>query len=61
MASAIDTARRAAILARAPMAPKGTCHFCGIRVAAKGVLWCAAWCAGEYEKERAEIFQPARV
>lgn len=54
----IDAARRAAILARTKLIPKGACHFCGYRLHAKGALWCATDCATEYEKERAELLEP---
>ena len=54
----IDAARRAAILARTKLVPKGCCHFCGYRLSAKGALWCATDCATEYEKERVELVEP---
>jgi hypothetical protein len=58
MGSKVDAARRAAILARAPLVAKGTCHYCDVRVGTRGALWCAAWCAGEYEKERVDLLEP---
>lgn len=61
MASKVDTARRAAILGRAPLIPKGACHFCDVRVSARGALWCAKWCADEYEKERVDLLEPKTV
>lgn len=54
----IDAARRAAILARSKLIPKGACHFCGYKLHAKGALWCATDCATEYEKERVDLLEP---
>jgi len=61
MANKVDTARRAAILARTPLIPKGACHFCNVRVGARGALWCAKWCADEYEKERVDLLEPKTI
>lgn len=58
--SAQDTARRAAILARTKLYPKGACHFCGYRLG-KGALWCSTDCATEYEKERVDLLEPKTV
>lgn len=54
----VDATRRAEILARAKLVPKGCCHFCGYRLGAKGALWCATDCAFEYEKERVDLLEP---
>jgi hypothetical protein len=54
----IDAARRAAILARVKLVPKGCCHFCAYRLHAKGALWCSTDCATEYEKERVDLLEP---
>jgi hypothetical protein len=54
----IDAARRAAILARTKLIPKGACHFCAYRLHAKGALWCSTDCATEYEKERIDLVEP---
>lgn len=60
-AKAVDSARRTAILSRVKPTPKGCCHFCGHRVGGKGALWCAQWCADEYEKERLDLLEPKTV
>jgi hypothetical protein len=54
----VDANRRAEILARAKLVPKGCCHFCGYRLGTKGALWCATDCAVEYEKERVDLLEP---
>lgn len=51
----IEAARQQAIRARAALVPKGCCHFCAIRVGAKGALWCSQACAEDYAKERDEL------
>ena len=48
--SEVDAARTAAILARSPLIPKCTCHYCGWDVP-RGALWCEYSCAQEYEAE----------
>lgn len=50
-----DAARRAAILAGAPIIPKGECHYCGWDRLPKGGLWCCADCASSYEAERRDL------
>lgn len=57
----IDAARRAAILAREKLVPKGCCHFCGYRLGARGELWCAQACADDYAEERTELLGPQSV
>lgn len=54
----IKAARRAAILARAPLIPKGECHCCGWGVP-KLALWCSFSCAQDYAAEKAEILASA--
>lgn len=50
----IDAARKAAILARAPLIPKGTCHGCGFKIP-KLALWCSSSCATDYEREKTAL------
>lgn len=50
----IAAARKAAILAHAPLIPKGECHCCGWELP-KPALWCATQCALDYEAEKAEL------
>lgn len=47
----IDAARKAAILAHAPLYPKMTCHCCGTKVP-KLAIWCSGGCAREYAAEK---------
>jgi hypothetical protein len=56
--AAIDAARRAAILAGAPVVPKGTCHFCGYDRIPKRALWCCADCVKSYEAEKRSLSLP---
>lgn len=50
-----DAARRAAILAGAPIIPKGECHYCGYQRIPKRDLWCSADCCREYEEEKRDL------
>lgn len=50
----IKAARKAAILAHAPLIPKGECHCCGWEVPPRA-LWCATVCARDYEDEKFEL------
>jgi len=59
-AAKIDSARRAAILARVILIPKGCCHFCGYQLG-KGALWCSTGCATDYERERIDLLEPKTI
>lgn len=60
--TAQEESRRAAILAYAPMVPKGACHYCGWTKIPKGALWCCADCASSYESERRDLLKtPAKA
>ena len=50
----IASARRAAILARAPLIPKCHCHMCDCRIAAKE-LFCSGVCGSDYSQEVSEL------
>ena len=50
----VDSERRAAILARAPIIPKGACHYCAWPFQGKE-LWCCSDCHSQYEAEKAAI------
>lgn len=50
----IAARRKAAILAGAPIIPKGACHYCDWRLAPRG-LWCCVSCCEEYEAEKKEL------
>lgn len=54
----IKAARRQAILAHAPLIPKGRCHHCDWSIP-KGALWCAIQCCTDFEAEKAEILASA--
>jgi hypothetical protein len=51
----IEAARQKAIRARVALVPKGCCHFCDLRIGARGALWCSQACAEDYAKERDEL------
>lgn len=51
----IKVARQAAILAHAPLVPKGECHMCAWTRIPKGALWCSSSCCLDYEAEKDEL------
>lgn len=51
----ISAARKAAILAGAPLIPKGECHMCAWKNIPPRALWCSTCCAKDYEAERKDL------
>jgi hypothetical protein len=55
--SDIAAARKASILANAPIIAKGECHYCAWSLP-KPALYCCGECASEFQKECAELAAP---
>lgn len=52
----IDAEREQQILSRKPLAPKGTCNYCGFSVP-KLALWCSSPCANLYAEEKERLIR----
>lgn len=53
----IERERRAAIVARKQLIPKGRCHYCDYEVP-KLAHWCCSDCAKSFEEERRRLLTP---